>query len=59
MVGTGGAELRGFTTIRANSQVRASSNGLLKLTLKVGGYDFGFVPVTGQTFTDSGSGTCH
>jgi hypothetical protein len=29
------------------------------LTLKTTSYDFRFVPVAGQTFTDAGSGTCH
>ena len=59
VVGTGGTEHRGIGTIRANSQVRASTSGVLKLTLKPAGYDFEFVPIAGETFTDSGSGTCH
>jgi len=33
--------------------------GVLKLTLADGSYSWEFVPITGQTFTDSGSGTCH
>ena len=49
----------GFSTIQPNSQVRGSSLGVLKLTLKPTSYDFQFVPVAGQTFTDAGSGTCH
>jgi hypothetical protein len=32
---------------------------VLKLTLYAGGYDWQFVPIAGQTFTDSGSGACH
>jgi Calcineurin-like phosphoesterase len=59
VLGTGGVDPRGFATIRANSQVRASPNGVMKFTLKATGYDFQFVPIAGQTFTDSGSGTCH
>jgi hypothetical protein len=60
VVGTGGASLRAFTTIRANSEVRnAATFGVLKLTLHSNGYDWGFVPIAGQTFTDHGSGTCH
>jgi hypothetical protein len=59
VVGTGGADPRGFATIRANSQVRAAAIGVLKLTLKAGSYDFEFVGVAGETFTDSGTGTCH
>ena len=59
VVGTGGDDPRGIGTIRANSQVRAMTIGVLKLTLKPAGYDFQFVPIAGETFTDSGSGTCH
>ena len=59
-MGTGGVGTSGFSTIQPNSQVRArSSLGVLQLTLKPAGYDFRFVPVAGQTFTDAGSGTCH
>jgi len=59
VVGTGGDDPRGIGTIRANSEVRAMTIGVLKLTLKPAGYDFQFVPVPGETFTDSGSGSCH
>ncbi|MEA2622083.1 MAG: hypothetical protein QOH61_993, partial [Chloroflexota bacterium] len=59
-VGTGGRSHTGFTTIRANSQVRnADTYGVLKLTLRPGGYDWQFVPEAGKTFTDSGSDVCH
>ena len=59
-VGTGGAQLYPFSsTIQPNSERRsAASFGVLKLTLKAGGYDWQFIPATGS-FTDSGSGTCH
>ncbi|MCE7960642.1 MAG: hypothetical protein DYH06_22295, partial [Acidobacteria bacterium ACB2] len=44
VVGTGGIELRPFTTVRANSEVRdASSFGVLKLTLKPASYEWRFV----------------
>ena len=33
--------------------------GCLKLTLHASGYDYAFVPIAGQTFTDTGSGSCH
>src|SRR5207247_2291183 len=33
--------------------------GVLKLTLSSTGYTWNFIPVAGQSFTDSGSGTCH
>jgi hypothetical protein len=60
-VGTGGASHYAFNgSPAANSLVRDDSTwGVLQLVLRPGGYDFQFVPVPGQTFTDSGSGTCH
>jgi hypothetical protein len=59
-VGTGGAALYAFSsTIQPNSERRNNTSyGVLKLTLKTGGYDWEFIPATGS-FTDSGSGTCH
>jgi len=60
IVATGGAG--GFalpTTIRANSEVRSISYGVLKLTLYPDSYTWEFVPIAGSTFMDSGSGTCH
>jgi hypothetical protein len=60
VVGTGGEKLVGFQSIRANSQVHdASTFGVLKLTLQPNGYDWRFVPVAGQSFTDSGTTSCH
>jgi hypothetical protein len=60
VVGTGGASLRSFGAVKANSQVRnSSSHGVLKLTLSDGGYSWQFVPIAGKTFTDSGSDGCH
>jgi hypothetical protein len=60
VVGTGGAGHYSFGSPLSTSQVRDySSFGVLKLTLRAGGYDWQFVPVAGATFTDSGSGTCH
>jgi hypothetical protein len=60
VVGTGGAALRGFGTPRANSEVRQSTtHGVLKLVLRSTGYDWQFLPVSGKTFTDAGSGSCH
>ena len=59
-VGTGGRSYYSFGTIKPNSEVRgANVYGVLKLTLRVGGYDWQFVPVAGASFTDSGSGSCH
>ena len=60
VVGTGGGGLYSFATPLPNSEVRdASTFGVLKLTLGDGTYSWQFVPITGQTFTDAGSGTCH
>jgi hypothetical protein len=61
VIGTGGASEVGYTfgTPLANSEIRASDvTGVLKLTLKPSGYDWQLIGVPGQTFTDSGSGTC-
>ena len=60
VVGTGGAEVMSFGTIRPNSEVRSTGTfGVLRLTLNDGDYTWQFVPVAGKTFTDSGSGACH
>lgn len=60
VVGTGGRHLRPFRKPIANSQVRnASTFGVLKMTLSPTGYTWQFIPVAGQTFTDTGSATCH
>jgi hypothetical protein len=59
VAGTGGGLLTGFPQIRANSEVRSSTLGVLKLTLGTNRYDWQFVPVAGASFSDSGSGTCH
>ncbi len=60
VVGTGGASLRAIAAVQTNSVRRsASTHGVLKLTLRTGGYDWAFVPVAGQTFTDRGSASCH
>ena len=60
VVGTGGASHVAFGTIKANSQVRnADTFGVLKLTLLPDSYKWKFVPVAGQSFTDSGTTSCH
>jgi hypothetical protein len=60
VVGTGGGEHISFATPLPNSEVReANTFGILRLVLGSGGYDWEFMPVQGQTFTDSGSGACH
>jgi len=60
VVGTGGAGLYSFGTPLPNSEVRDNtSHGVLKLTLSDGSYTWQYIPVAGNSFTDSGSGTCH
>jgi acid phosphatase type 7 len=39
--------------------VETGTSGVLKLDLSAGSYRWKFVPIAGQTFTDSGSGSCH
>jgi hypothetical protein len=60
IVGTGGAGLYSFATPLPNSEVRDNTSfGVLKLTLSAGSYTWEFIPIAGDSFTDSGSGTCH
>ena len=60
VVGTGGAALTGFGTILPTSEVRNSSTyGVMKFTLHASSYDWQFVPIAGQTFTDSGTAPVH
>jgi acid phosphatase type 7 len=61
IVGTGGGNLRKYhrpplpTTAVRNDDTW----GLLRLTLRSDGYDWKFLPVAGEKFTDAGSGSCH
>jgi len=59
VVGSGGKELRPFSTVRPNSEARdATSLGVLQLTLGPGAYAWRFRPSVGS-FTDGGSTRCH
>lgn len=59
IAGTGGRYLRPTGAPRTGSEVRNSETfGVLKLILRYDSYDWEFVPVAGQTFTDAGSGVC-
>ena len=58
-VGTGGAPLHSFQAIQPNSQVRTSTHGVLKLTLKADSYEWEFIPILSGSFRDSGAGECH
>jgi hypothetical protein len=60
VVGTGGGSHYPGHSAIANSQVfDGATFGVLKLTLRPSSYDWQFVPVAGQRFTDSGTGACH
>jgi acid phosphatase type 7 len=60
VVGTGGASLREVgEALPTTEEQSAESFGVLRLTLYDGGYDWEFVPVEGEEFTDRGSGRCH
>jgi len=59
VVGTGGAELRPFRAIAANSEFRqAGTYGVLRLTLHPANYDWEFLPASGS-IADAGSTPCH
>jgi len=59
VVGTGGDTHRGWEEDPPNTEVRdADTWGVLKLTLHPTSYDWEFIPIAGQTFTDSGSANC-
>ena len=60
VAGVGGASHYNFGTPRPNSQVRnGTTYGVLKFTLHSNSYEWQFVPVAGQWFTDSGTTACH
>jgi hypothetical protein len=60
VVGTGGKSHYGFGPPLPNSEARDNTSyGVLKLTLDPGSYSWTFIPAAGDSFTDSGRGTCH
>lgn len=60
IVGTGGTKLTPMFFSKATTEVRDNlTHGVLKLTLGSNSYDWEFLPVAGQTFTDKGHGVCH
>lgn len=60
VVGSGGGGHYEIEAPAANSEVSDDDTyGVLKLTLRAAGYDWRFVPVEGETFTDSGNARCH
>jgi len=60
VAGTGGGSHSAFGTTQPNSEARNSTAyGVLKFTLHSNSYDWEFVPIAGQTYTDSGTTACH
>ena len=63
IVSTGGESHGSPPTVQRNTTTMEVSDytsfGVLRLTLHPTGYDWQFVPATGGSFTDSGTGTCH
>jgi hypothetical protein len=61
VVGVGGRDFSGFTTIIPNSQVHQNNTfGVEKLTLEATQYTFQFVPIAGSSFTDGPiTESCH
>jgi LysM repeat protein len=59
VVGTGGDALRDYKFIQPNSEARNSDTwGIIKFSLRPDSYDWEFLPIPGQTWTDSGNATC-
>jgi hypothetical protein len=60
VVGTGGAPLYNFGTPLPASEARnSSSHGVLRLDLHASSYEWQFMPIAGDSFTDAGSDNCH
>lgn len=59
VVGTGGVALTGPQARRSTSEVVGTAWGVLKLTLRDSAYDWEFIPASGASFRDSGTGVCH
>ncbi|WBB78948.1 DNRLRE domain-containing protein [Micromonospora sp. WMMD882] len=60
VVGTGGRSLQAdFGTVVPNSEVRnGTTHGVLWVNLLADGYQWRFLPIQGQTFSDFGTDTC-
>ena len=59
-IGTGGDDFHPFAFSKPLSEARQDDTfGVLSLTLHATGYDWQFLPVAGQAFSDDGSASCH
>lgn len=59
VVGTGGAPLYYLVQSGPNLETSAIVYGVLRLTLSSNGYTWEFTSIAGQSYRDSGTGTCH
>lgn len=60
VVGTGGTSLTPMFFAKDFSEIRNNdTHGVLKLDLQSKSYNWEFLPIAGQTFTDHGRGDCH
>lgn len=60
IVGTGGVKLTPMFFSKSTTEVRDNATyGVLKLTLQANSYEWEFLPVAGQSFTDKGTASCH
>jgi hypothetical protein len=60
VVGTGGARLTPIGFRKFNSEVSDNStHGVLRLSLKEAGYEWEFIPVENDGFSDRGAALCH
>ena len=59
VVGTGGRSRQGFQGLLPNSEAQGTAYGVLALRLHPGRYEWRFLPVAGETFSDAGSARCH
>ncbi|MFZ6873546.1 metallophosphoesterase family protein [Undibacterium sp. Di27W] len=60
IVGTGGAKLTPMFLAKNTTEIRDNStHGVLKLTLNEKSYEWEFIPIPGQSFSDKGKAACH
>ncbi len=60
VVGTGGVNSLPFPGLLPESEAHNSGAfGVIRFSLRPDGYNWTFLPVEGETYTDSGSGVCH
>jgi acid phosphatase type 7 len=58
IAGTGGSPNYDFKGFQPNSVVQASVHGVLRLVLQPTSYSWQFLPIPGDSFSDSGTGVC-